>query len=87
VPRVTLMSLPGRRCRQGGLEPGASSFIRVLYGGLFPQDRSCDQRNDAPLDTVAGLLCAVNSASANSAAGVMHGLPACCVGLREVSAG
>src|SRR5918993_4093592 len=28
-------------------------LIRVLHGGLFPQDRSCDLRNDAPLVLMA----------------------------------
>jgi hypothetical protein len=40
-------------CGPGWTWTSALILIRVLHGGLFPQDRSCDLRNDASLETVA----------------------------------
>jgi hypothetical protein len=36
-----------------GSEDDERLLIRVLPGGLFPLDRTCDLGNDVPLETVA----------------------------------
>jgi hypothetical protein len=47
---VHLVALPSGT---PALEPWDLILIRVLPGGLFPLDRTCDLGNDVPLETVA----------------------------------